>query len=157
MDLLRAYLSGVQFTSGYGHHHSLVSLGEHGTPDMFATTWVDRDCKYFIGTREESDPGMPDYHVRWRQLQDMRINEAPVCMMMEIPMPKIVESYFSFCSKIDGLNSQRQKQLEMERFIRTKDWWKRVSISFISTCMVDATNFHQLCKPYDETDTDLHD
>lgn len=124
---------------------------------MFATTWVDRDRKYFIGTCEGTTPGNPEYRIRWRQLDDLTTNEPPLRMLMEIPMPKIVEAYFGFASKIDQLNSQRQKQLEMEKYVRTKDWSKRVGLSILSMCIIDAMNFHQQCKPDEETDRDPHE
>ena len=90
-------------------------------------------------------------------MEDVATNVEPVRLMMEIQQPKLVESYFGFCSKIDELNKQRQNDLEIEKYVRTHDWWKRLGTSILAMCVVDAMNLHQQCKPLRYTDRDSNE
>jgi hypothetical protein len=148
----KAFLEALELPSGRGSTRSLVSYNERGIPELLATMWVDRDRKFFIGTCESGNPGVPQYRARWRQLESAESNAEPVKLMMEINMPEIVESYFGFCSKIDEINKQRQSELEMEKYVRTNEFWKRLGCSILSICIVDAMNLHQQCKPVTATD-----
>ena len=153
----KQFLEGLEIPPGRGHTRSLVSDDDDGRIALIATMWVDRDRKFFIGTCEGSDPGNPQYRMRWRQLDDVETNATPVRLMLEVPQPRMVESYFGFCSRIDELNRQRQTDLEMEKYVRTNDFSKRLGTSILSMCMVDAMNLHQQCKPYAETDCNSHE
>ena len=149
----KTFLNDLELPTGRGHTRSLVSLDDDGKPELVAAMWVDRDRKFFVGTCEGTDPGEPQYRVRWRQMDDVATNVEPVRLMMEIQQPKLVESYFGFCSKIDELNKQRQNDLEIEKYVRTHDWWKRLGTSILAMCVVDD----QQCKPLRDTDRDSNE
>ena len=55
----------------------------------------------------------------------------------------IIEAYYSASGAIDSHNKQRQDYLDIERKLRTKDWWKRVNTSIFGMIIVDDTNVHQ--------------
>ena len=44
-----------------------------------------------------------------------------------LDMPVMIEAYCSDSGAIDRNNKQRQDDIEIERKLRTKDWWKRVN------------------------------
>ena len=153
----KKYFENLALPSGRGHSTCLVAYDGDGNPELMAIMWVDRDRKYFIGTCEGSNPGMPQYRVRWRQVENGDSNADPVRLMMEIKQPRMVESYYSFCGIIDQLNKQRQSDLEMEKYVRTNDWSKRVNLSILSMCMVDAMNLNQQCKHQSSIDKHAHE
>ena len=60
-----------------------------------------------------------------------------------LDMPVMIEAYCSDSGAIDRNNKQRQDDIEIERKLRTKDWWKRVNTSIFGMIIVDDTNVHQ--------------
>ena len=97
--------------------------------------------------------GEPQYRKRWRQAEDDPFAEVTK-KEIEIPQPKLVETYYSVASKIDRHKKQRQNDLELERYVRTHQWWKRVCLSIFGMIVVDTMNFHQSCSA--NTDPNPH-
>ena len=62
-----------------------------------------------------------------------------------LKMPMAIEAYYSASGAINRHTKQRQDDLDIERNIRTKDWWKRVNKSIFGMILVDAMNVHQAC------------
>jgi hypothetical protein len=46
--------------------------------------------------------------------------------------------YYNSCAKIDQHNKYRQAELMLERKIKTREWWRRVSHSLFAMCVVDS-------------------
>ena len=53
------------------------------------------------------------------------------------------KTYYDICGAIDQHNRQRQAKLELEHYIWTEDWWKRVALGIDSMAYIDARNIHQ--------------
>jgi hypothetical protein len=130
-----------------GDSRTLVSLKPDGKLCAHATVWVDQSRRFFIGNAEAVVSDEPTYRVRWQQPHsEMGDQDAlPERLEFEVQMPKMVESYYDACGAIDKHNKQRQDDLEIERKMRTKVWWKRVNTSIFGMIVVDAMNVHQAC------------
>jgi hypothetical protein len=48
------------------------------------------------------------------------------------------ELYYDISGKIDQHNRDRQATLAIEKKIKTHDWAKRVNLTILSMCLVDA-------------------
>ena len=121
--------------------------------ELLAVLWVDQQRRYFIGNTEGVINGEPQYRKRWRQAEDDPFAEATK-KEIEIPQPKLVETYNSITRKIDHHNKKKQNDLELERYVRTHQWWKRVCLSIFGMIVVDTMNFHQSCSA--NTDPNPH-
>jgi hypothetical protein len=64
---------------------------------------------------------------------------------LAIPQTEFTEFYYEIAPQIDRHNRQRQDDLEIERKLETKDWWKRVGLSIFGMCVVDACNVYNAC------------
>ena len=65
-------------------------------------------------------------------------------------MTVVIDAYYSASGAIDWHNKQFQDDLNIERKIRTKDWWKQVNKSIFGMILVDAINMHQACTGLDD-------
>ena len=55
-----------------------------------------------------------------------------------IPQPKAAEVYYNSCAAIDQHNRCRQDNLMLEKKFVTHNWSRRVNISLLGICIVDA-------------------
>ena len=62
-----------------------------------------------------------------------------------VKTPVTIEAYYSASGAIDRHNKQRQDDIEIDRKLRTKDWWKRVNTSIFGAIIVDTVDLHQSC------------
>jgi hypothetical protein len=60
------------------------------------------------------------------------------------------ELYYDIAGKIDQHNRDRQATLGMEKKIKTHDWAKRVNLTILSMCLVDAWKAWSLISVDDE-------
>ena len=60
-----------------------------------------------------------------------------------INIPVILKAYYSDYDAIDRHNKQRLDDIEIERNLRTKDWWKRVNTSIFGVILVVEIKLHQ--------------
>ncbi|PXF47710.1 hypothetical protein BWQ96_02392 [Gracilariopsis chorda] len=57
---------------------------------------------------------------------------------MEVPIPKIVDSYYQTFSHIDGHNGCRQEKPNLEGKMEVKDWAVRLHTILLAICIVDV-------------------
>ena len=62
-----------------------------------------------------------------------------------LKMLVMIETNYSASGAINRHNKQCQYDIEIERKLRTKDWWKLLNTSIFGTILVDAINLHQVC------------
>ena len=106
-------------------------------PEYLAFVWRDRDRRYFIASGSSMADGTPVSRKRWRQIEKDRVT-PPEKVTITIPQPQAAEVYYKVCGKIDNHNRDRQATLGLERKLKTHDWSKRVNLTILSMCMVDA-------------------
>jgi len=128
------YLTRVPL-SDRGKHHAVVHK-TNGLLDMVAFVWVDRERRYFITNSSSLEPGTIIERQRWRQLDNPDGGAARMTTFTD--QPKCVELYYSSCAMIDRHNRCRQDTLGIEKKLGTLDWDKRVNLSILSMCIVDA-------------------
>lgn len=116
-----------------GQHASFTHANADGVTDMMAVLWVDRERRYFIASTSTSLPGAPCQRVRWRQ---MSTEAARVALTVE--QPQVAEVYYRGCASIDRQNRCLQDDLKLEHKYVTQDWSKRVNLSLLGICFVDA-------------------
>ena len=73
----------------------------------------------------------------------------PVRVEFEINQPRVAEIYYSRNSRIDGSNSMRQVDLQLERKLQTKDWSIKVNTSIFGIYDVDTYYLGKACKCWD--------
>ena len=110
-----------------------------------AIMWLDKNHQFFVGNSEPATTEEPLYHVRWRQVAEQSDHLETELVENAPKMPVMIEAYYSASGAIDRQNKQRQDDLEIERELRTKDWWKQVNTSIFGMIIVDAVNVHQAC------------
>jgi hypothetical protein len=77
--------------------------------------------------------GSPYTRTRWRQL-----DSGPARIEVVVPLPEVVELYYSCCAIIDQHNRCRQADLEMEKRFQVKEWSFRVNFSLLDMIVVDS-------------------
>ena len=115
--------------------------------------WFDRDRRYFVANTETMEQAEPIFRIRWRQV-DSTTNAEPERQELTLKQPSLVKCYYDTFSSIDRHNKQSQDDLELERTVNTKDWWKRVCLSIVGMILVDKCNFHQACVHPSDIDSD---
>ena len=138
-----AYLSSREVIER-GNNSALYTKNEDGGIELLAVMWVDRERRYFVSNTETMEGVEPIFRIRWRQV-DSTLNAEPERQELTLEQPSLVKCYYDVCSSIDRHNKQRQDDLELERSVNTKDWWKRVSLTIFGMILVDTCNFHQAC------------
>jgi hypothetical protein len=118
--------------------YPLLKKDIHGTPDLMAFVWVDRDRRYFVATGSSMQEGDAYFRQRWRQVNREDENADPERVTIEVPIPKAAEVYYSVCGKIDQHNRDRQDTLGIENKLRVNDWSLRVNLSILSMIIVDS-------------------
>ena len=73
--------------------------------ELLAVLWFDQERRYFISNTKGVINGEPQYRKHWRQADDDPFSEATK-KEIEIPQPKLVETYYSIASKIYQHNKQ---------------------------------------------------
>jgi len=116
-----------------GEHVAYVHKTADGVVDMVALLWVDRDRRYFISTASTTLPGAPYERIRWRQ-----VGAHAQRVVLTIPQPQVVETYFECCAQVDRHNRCRQDDLRLENKLVTHDWSMRVNLSLLGMCVVDT-------------------
>ena len=147
-----AYLSSQEVIER-GNSHALYTKDQDGEVELLAVMWVDRDRRYFVANTETMQQAEPIFRIRWRQV-DETTNAEPERQELTLEQPSLVKCYYDTCSSIDRHNKQRQDDLELERTVNTKDWWKRVCLSILGMILVDTCNFHQACVHAGDIDSD---
>jgi Transposase IS4 len=132
----QAYLS-AQELGERGDRLGLLSNNDQGRPNLLAFVWLDKDRRYFIATCSSLQEGQPHIRQRWRQLVS-DLTTPPEKVELTVPQPVATETYYAACQKIDQHNRDRQATLGLERKFKTHDWAKRVNMSILSMCIVDA-------------------
>jgi len=59
-------------------------------------------------------------------------------VVLTVPQPQVVQTFFTCCSQIDLHNRYRQDDLRLEHKLVTDDWSMRVHLSLLGMCVVDA-------------------
>ena len=104
-------------------HVAYVHKTADGVVDMVALLWVDRDRRYCISTASTTIPGAPYERIRWRQ-----VGAHAQRVVLTIPQPQVVETYFECCAQVDRHNRCRQDDLRLENKLFTHDWSMRVNL-----------------------------
>ena len=68
-----------------------------------------------------------------------------------------IETYCSTSGAIDRHNKQHQYDIEIERKLRTKDWWKLLNISIFGVIIFDDINVHQACAFPEDIEDDMNE
>jgi Transposase IS4 len=68
----------------------------------------------------------------------MEPNAPPEVAELTVPQPQAAERYYSACAMIDRHNRYRRDDLQLEHMVKTMTWWKRVNLSILGMCVVDA-------------------
>jgi len=71
--------------------------------------------------------------VQWRQVGDHAAR-----LVLTVPQPLVVETYYQCCAQIGRHNRCRQDDLRLEDELVTHDWSMRVNLSLLGMCVVDA-------------------
>jgi hypothetical protein len=121
-----SYFNDQEFPSR-GLHKHLVSVKEDGEVEMIPLCWLDRNRRHFIGNAEGT-PAEPIFRTSWTQVSH-NDHDDPERLELEIPQTAMTKSYYDICGAIDQHNRQRQDDLEYERWLLTKVWYKRVGSS----------------------------
>ena len=116
------YLSSLELNRR-GDHKALLCRDGNGDVEAIALMWVDRNRRYFISNAQSMEQAEPIYRICWRQL-DTSENADAERHEYSIKQPYMVQCYYNICAEIDRHNRRRQDDLELERSIRTHDWWK---------------------------------
>ena len=85
-----------------------------------------------------------------RQLQQDE-NTDPERVRLEIAQPNCSALYYSNCGRVDQHNRARQDGLKLETKYGTHDWSRRVNLSLLSVCIVDAFYVYRGCRELEET------
>jgi hypothetical protein len=105
--------------------------------EVMALVWMDRDRRMFISTCKSAQLGRPYVRRRWRQV-DPTPNASPVLVDLTVAQPRVCEAYYTTCAAIDQHNRCRQDDLQLVRKIQTVEWHRRVGVSLLGICVVDA-------------------
>jgi Transposase IS4 len=130
------YLGSCVLGDGRGDRHGLISKDAGTGCSLLALVWVDRDRRYFISTCSSLSPGHPCTRWRWRQVDAG--NAPPIYRQIMIQQPQVTEAYYNACGKIDQHNRHRSDNLQLERKIKTMEWWRRVSMTLFGMCITDS-------------------
>ena len=132
------YLGRVVLPEGKGDRHGLVTIDNATGCQLLAFVWCDRDRRYFISTCSSLANGATIERMRWRQV-DRAPNALPTRADINIPQPKVCETYYSACQKIDQHNRSRQSTLMIEKKVRVVEFDRRINTSlFAMVGPVDA-------------------
>jgi hypothetical protein len=120
-----------------GYWFGLVNKNEDHVPEYLAYVWLDRDRRYFIATT--SSLAMGDQVVRDRLHQLVKDKETPPERTeVNLTQPRATQLYYECAAKIDQHNRDCHATLGIERKLVTHNWAKRVNISILFICLVDA-------------------
>ena len=119
--------------TGRGDQKWLVSVDKETSKTMMALCWVDRARRYFISTSGSKRPGKSFERTRRHQEEG-----GPRKVRVVVPLPHVVEKYYGAAAAISQHNRYRQDGLGLEGKVQVKDWSKRVNISLLAICIVDA-------------------
>jgi Transposase IS4 len=121
-----------------GDRSGVIAIDEaNNKPELLAIVWRDWDRRYFIASALSMAEGRPVSRDRWRQVTKDRIT-PPEKVTKSLPQPQAAETYYEVCGKIDQHNRDKQATLGLERKLKTHDWSKRVNLTILSMCAVDA-------------------
>ena len=113
------YLQNLEL-SGNGYYKVLASFNDDRVAELLAFLWVYLERRYVLGNSEGITKGETQYRSHWRHKNDDDDPFAePEKQWLEIPKPKMVETYHSVASKIDCHNKQQQNDVKLEQYVRT--------------------------------------
>jgi Transposase IS4 len=133
-----SYLGSCIMHAGRGDRRALLSRMPNDPCTLMAYCWIDRDRRYFISTCSSMAPGNPCIRWRWTQVAVTSTGLLPIYQEVIVQQPQSTEIYYNSCARIDQHNKYRQVELMLERKVKTKEWWRRVSHTVLSMCVVDA-------------------
>jgi len=84
-----------------------------GVAEMISVLRVDRERRYFIFAASCTLPGTPWDHVRRRQVGDHSER-----ILLDVPQPLVVETYYQYCTQIEHHNRCRQEDLRREHELK---------------------------------------
>ena len=80
----------------------------------------------------------------------------PVFVALDIPQPKVVETYYGCCAKIDQHNRCRQQSLSTEKKLGTHNWDKRSNFGIFGMCVVNVWFCYKNSAEKKETQEDFY-
>ena len=114
-----------------GDHTVYKLAGENGPRfKCHAVAWNDHHFKTFICTAGSSEAGT--------QAKRKRHDLDGRTSFKHVKRCKVLQDYYEGCGKIDQHNAHRQGTLKLEKMWKTKKWNARVTVSVLSSCLVDA-------------------
>ncbi len=150
----KTHLQTIEFNKRGDQTH-LVFLDSINIVNMVALAWVDCEWRYFVGNAKGVMDAEPIFCKRWCQVSEDPFHNAEM-VELKINQPRMAETYYTATGEIDCHNCQRQQDFEIEKYIRTHDWSKRVNLSVLGIICVDAMNVHQACAHFINIDPSPH-
>ena len=102
-----------------------------------------QESSIFWGDAKRATAEEPLYHGRWSQVVKQTDNMDPELVDTVLTIPVLIKTYYIVSGATNRHNKQCQDYLEIERKLRTKDWWKQVNTSIFGIILVDSMNVHQ--------------
>ena len=136
----------------------MVSINEYGdSVHDVAIMWLDNNRQFFVGNDEPATAEERLYCVRWCQVEEQIDNLKPELVETVLNLPVMIEAYYSDFGAINRHNKQHQYDLEIERKIRTKHWWKRTNASIFRMINFDTMNVHKEWAGPEDTEEDSNE
>ena len=104
-----------------------------------------QESSIFVGNAELDTAEEPVYRVMWIQVAEQSDNLEPELSGTVLDIPVMINTYYSVSGATCRHNKQHKDDLEIERKLRTKDWWKWWNTSIFGMIIVDSVNVHQAC------------
>jgi len=115
---------------------------ETGKTELVAISWVDRNQRFFVMTTCGIGEGEDVFLKCLRQL-DKSGRAPPDKVIMEVPQPKEIATYYKGAGTIDRHNRIRADELRMDRNLATRHWDKKFNLGVLGIICVDAYLFFQ--------------
>ena len=126
--------------------HTVYKLRDSSVP-CHAIAWNDYHYKTFVTTGGTSEPGT--------DAKRKRQDEHGTTTYKHVKRCKVLQDYYTASGFIDLHNRHRQGTLQLEKIWKTKKWNNRVTVSILSSCMVDAFMCWERYFPTPESDKEV--
>ncbi len=131
------YLAKIELPGGKGSRVGVLTKDEATDTNLMAVCWVDRDRRYYISSCSSLEEGAAIQRWRWSQV-DRTADAEPERVQKTIAQPKVCETYYKGCQKIDQHNRWRQANLDIENKLGAIDWAKRINMSIFGMIITDT-------------------
>ena len=143
------HLQSKQFTCR-GDSSGLVSTEvNEGVTEMMMFVWVDCNRKYFVTIIESLEKGHTFLRHKWCQVNE-DVNAEEQMEQLDNHKTLEVDIYYAMCSYIDWNNQRRCDDINLEKKLRTHNWYWRVKMSIFGVSVFDTYNVATQYLAYEE-------